>query len=74
MRLENLALSKDFSKSIEESNFISHDSFESALKQMENFNPIIMISRKQVRIDQAIEDGGSGFLGGLVSPFLTCHM
>lgn len=44
MHLENLALSKDYAKSLEESYFINKDSFESTLKRVEHFYPIRSIS------------------------------
>lgn len=43
MRQENLNLSKEPTKSMEERYFVSDDAFESALKQVECFSPSMLI-------------------------------
>lgn len=50
--LENLALSKELAKSLEEIYFTAQDTFETALKQVGYFYPTRLISRVQVRLDQ----------------------
>lgn len=54
---ENLDLSKELAKSLQEGFFVIEDSFESALKQVRYFYPDVHISQDRVHISQAIEDG-----------------
>lgn len=55
--LENITLTKEFDKVVDEDLASMYDYFENALQQVEHFYPPLSVSREWVFPDQTIEDG-----------------